>query len=104
MNAFVLGATGFIGGAIARAAVEQGWHVRALRRRPSAVGALDDIARQIDWVQGSIEETERLVEAMASADLVFHAAGYYTTRHARLDEHIESAAQQIQQVLDAFRK
>ncbi|MFZ2520512.1 MAG: NmrA family NAD(P)-binding protein, partial [Anaerolineae bacterium] len=30
----VIGATGFIGGQIARAAAERGWQVRALRRRP----------------------------------------------------------------------
>jgi uncharacterized protein YbjT (DUF2867 family) len=32
----VLGATGFIGGQIARAALARGWQVRGLRRRPAA--------------------------------------------------------------------
>ena len=35
----VLGATGFIGGQIARSATARGWPVRALRRDPKAVGA-----------------------------------------------------------------
>lgn len=104
MKAFVIGATGFIGGAIARAAVERGWEVRALRRRPSAVGALDDIAGQIEWIQGNIEETGRLAEALAGSDMVFHAAGYYTTRHAPLDSHIKNATLQINQVLNAFEQ
>ena len=35
----ILGATGFIGGHIARAAAAQGWQVRGLRRRPGSLRA-----------------------------------------------------------------
>ena len=88
----MIGATGFIGGAIARAAVERGWSTRVLRRRPGAVGALDDIADQIEWVEGAIEDGEALTAAMSGCDLVFHPAGYYPAGYASLDEHIAHAA------------
>jgi dihydroflavonol-4-reductase len=102
----VIGATGFIGGAIARTAVERGWRIRALRRRPAPqrVGALDDVGGQIEWVTGAIEDTDRLVEAMTGCDLVFHPAGYYITRHAALSEHIAHAVTQMRQVLSAFER
>lgn len=100
----MIGATGFIGGAIARAAVERGWSTRVLRRRPGAVGALDDIADQIEWVEGAIEDGEALTAAMSGCDLVFHPAGYYPAHYASLDEHIAHAVAQIRQVLDAFER
>ncbi len=100
----VIGATGFIGGAIARAAVERGWRTRALRRRPGAVGALGDIADKIDWLPGAIEDAEALRAAMVGCDLVFHPAGYYITRHAPLDKHMNAAVTQIRWVLDAFER
>ncbi len=103
-RACVIGATGFIGGAIARAAVERGWSTRVLRRRPGAVGALDDIADQIEWVEGAIEDGEALTAAMSGCDLVFHPAGYYPAHYASLDEHIAHAVAQIRQVLDAFER
>lgn len=71
----VLGATGFIGGQIARAALARGWRVRGLRRRPDAVGAVGDL--EIEWVSGDLADPASLVTAMRGCPLVFHAAGYY---------------------------
>ncbi|MCX7681966.1 MAG: NAD(P)H-binding protein [Anaerolineae bacterium] len=70
----VLGATGFIGGQIARAAVAQGWQVRGVRRQPAAVGAVGDLA--LEWVTGDLNDPASLVTAMRGCPLVFHAAGY----------------------------
>ena len=101
MQVCIIGATGFIGGAIARAAVQRGWQTRALRRRPGAVGALGDIADQIEWVPGSIEDHQSLVAAMRGCDLVFHPAGYYTANYAPMRRHLANARTQIHQVLAA---
>lgn len=98
----VIGATGFIGGAVARAAVSRGWRTRALRRRQSAVGALGDIAERIEWVPGAIEEADSLRMAMTGCDLVFHPAGYYVTRHAPLATHVANAVTQVRRILGAF--
>ncbi len=46
----VIGATGFIGGQIARAAAARGWQVRGLRRRAGAVGAIGDVP--VEWRSG----------------------------------------------------
>ncbi len=102
MRVCIIGATGFIGGAVARAAVARGWQTRALRRRPSAVGALGDVAQRIDWVEGAIEDAGSLRAAMAGCDLVFHTAGYYISQHAPLSQHLDNAKAQIRQVIDVF--
>ena len=48
MKCLVIGATGFIGGAIARAAVESGWQVRTVRRDDRNTGAIGDLADGLD--------------------------------------------------------
>ena len=58
----VLGATGFIGGHIAREAAARGWHVRALRRDPNSVGAIGDVS--VEWVTGNLADRSALGEAM----------------------------------------
>lgn len=73
----VLGATGFIGGQIVRAALARGWEVRGVRRRPDAVGALDDLTDQIEWVQADLTDPASLVAALRGCPLLFHAAAYY---------------------------
>ena len=97
MQICVIGGTGFIGGAIARAGVERGWQVRVLRRRQNAVGALGDLVDSIEWVEGTIENQAKLVGAMRDCDLVFHSAGYYTANYAPLLEHLSNARTQVRQ-------
>ena len=99
MQVCVLGATGFIGGAVARAAVQRGWRVRALRRRPGATGALEELAGEIEWVPGALEDDDALLRAMRGCDAVFHTAGYYPAGYATMQEHLARAAAQAQQVL-----
>ncbi len=84
----VLGATGFIGGQIARAALARGWAVRTVRRRPGAVGALEDMADRVEWIQGDLSDPASLVAAMRECPLVFHAAAYYPQRSPRLRETV----------------
>ena len=74
----VLGATGFIGGQIARVARSKGLKVRAVRRRSGAVGAIGDL--DVDWVSGDLNDIASLVTAMRGCPLVFHAAAYYPQR------------------------
>jgi dihydroflavonol-4-reductase len=76
----VLGASGFIGGQIVRAALAEGLEVRAVRRRPNAAGAIEDL--NVEWMIGDLSDPASLVTAMRGCPVVFHAAGYYP-RHAR---------------------
>jgi dihydroflavonol-4-reductase len=95
----ILGATGFIGGQIARAAVSRGWRVRGLRRRPDATGAIGDL--EIEWVSGDLSDPASLVTAMRGCPLVFHAAGYYPHRARDAWETVRHGVTGMRNVLTA---
>lgn len=103
VRVLVLGASGFIGGHIARAALAQGWQVRGLRRS-AAVGHLTE--PEIEWHTGDLADPASLIPAMQGCDVVFHAAAYYPSprRPRPLQEHLATGAQEIQSVLDACRQ
>jgi len=100
-TALVLGASGFIGGHIARALLEEGWGVRGLRRSPYSVGHLGDL--RIDWLEGDVEEPARLRLAMEGADVLFHAAGYVPPNTYRIPAKVAQAVQRIRGVLQAAK-
>jgi dihydroflavonol-4-reductase len=109
LNTLVLGATGFIGGQIARAALERGWRVRALRRRADAVGAIGDVAGRIEWIQGELPfghsearpAQASLREAMRGCDVVFHAAAPYPRAERDIAGWVSRGVTQIRTVLEA---
>lgn len=98
----VLGATGFIGGQIVRSALARGWHVRALRRDPNAVGAIGDL--QPDWINGNLNDRSALVNAMRGCKVVFHAAAAYPHGTQQIDRQVKAAVDQLQSVLSAARE
>jgi dihydroflavonol-4-reductase len=75
MRAFVTGATGFIGGHVARRLVETGWEVTALARSPERAAGLKELGVTI--VPGDVTEPVTLHGPMAKADAVFHIAAWY---------------------------
>jgi dihydroflavonol-4-reductase len=95
----ILGATGFIGGQIARAALARGWQVRGLRRRPAATGAIGDL--EIEWMSGDLTDPASLVTAMRGCPLVFHAAGYYPHRARNVWETVRHGVTGMRNVLAA---
>ena len=97
----VLGATGFIGGQIVRAALVRGWRVRALRRDPHAVGAIGDL--RPDWISGNLDDPASLRAAMRGCEVVFHAAAAYPHSAKNIDQHVQAAVAQLRTVLDAAR-
>ncbi len=106
MRALVIGATGFIGGAIARAAVERGWQVRGTRRNERNTGAITDLVAHghVKWCYADLSDPESLAEAMAGCEVVFHAAGYYPRSSRYASKQIELARIQMENVLSAFRR
>ena len=58
---FITGATGFLGGAMARELAAQGAHVKALARRPGRDRYLQGISG-IEMVSGDLGDTARLTE------------------------------------------
>ncbi|HEX2906896.1 MAG TPA: NAD-dependent epimerase/dehydratase family protein, partial [Phototrophicaceae bacterium] len=69
----VTGATGFLGGALARRLAADGAHVKALARRPNRDVYIRDIPN-IELVTGDITNADRLTAAAQGCDYVFHVA------------------------------
>lgn len=71
-TALVLGATGGIGGEVARRLVARGWIVRALNRNPAALSDADR-ALGILWVQGDAMSATDVATAAEGASVIVHA-------------------------------
>lgn len=99
----VIGATGFIGGQIVRAALGRGWAVRGVRRRPDALGSLADVAERVEWAQADLTDPASLVVAMQGCPLVFHAAGYYPQRDVEPWEAVRHGVTGMRNLLSAAR-
>lgn len=74
-RAFVTGASGFVGSAVARRLIAAGWQVRALARPTSPRTNLD--LPGLDVVAGDMRDEASVGAAMARADAVFHVAADY---------------------------
>ncbi|MGH2628207.1 MAG: NAD-dependent epimerase/dehydratase family protein [Anaerolineales bacterium] len=98
----ILGATGFIGGHIARLALSEGWQVRGLRRGPGAAGALTGAG--IDWFEGDLDRAQGPASAFEGVDIVFHAAGFYPTGGERSPGATARGVAQTRHVLEACRR
>ncbi|CAJ0792429.1 hypothetical protein LMG7141_02654 [Ralstonia condita] len=75
--ALVLGATGGIGGEVARRLVARGWHVRALQRNPDALAGRDNT---FEWIRGDAMVRDDVVSAAQGVQLIVHAVnppGYH---------------------------
>jgi nucleoside-diphosphate-sugar epimerase len=87
MRYFLTGATGFLGGALARHLAAAGHHVTALVRDPAKAAALSSAgpppasappdAAGIAFVKGDITDKESMRAPMTGVDGVFHCAAWY---------------------------
>ena len=75
MRALVTGATGFVGAAVARALLREGWEVRALARKGSDRRNLRSIAVEI--IEGDLADAVSLQPALAGCEGLFHVAADY---------------------------
>jgi nucleoside-diphosphate-sugar epimerase len=101
MRYLVTGATGFIGGRLARLLMQNGHRVRALVRDPEKAG---DLARLgIELHRGDITVPESLRDPIRGVDGLFHVAGWYEvgTRNAAAAERIN--VEGTRNVLEAMR-
>ena len=79
MRVLVTGATGFLGGHVAEALSARGDHVRALVRKTSNKKHLEKLP-QVELFEGSLEQVDRVVEAVDGVDAVIHCAGIVKAR------------------------
>jgi nucleoside-diphosphate-sugar epimerase len=72
---FLTGATGFVGGALAKQLRSAGHEVIALVRNPNKANDLKAIG--VTVVKGDVTEKESMRETMHSCDGAYHVAGWY---------------------------
>jgi dihydroflavonol-4-reductase len=101
MQVLVLGATGFLGGQIARALVERGYAVRALRRPSSALRALDGLP--VELMTGDLRDRDSLLAAMRGVTAVVHAAGYYPPNSLAPRRALRQAVAGMRAVIECAR-
>ncbi len=75
MKYFVTGATGFLGGVLARQLRSAGYEVHASIRNPQKATELQSLGIQL--FTGDVTDKESMREAMLGVDGVFHVAGWY---------------------------
>jgi dihydroflavonol-4-reductase len=75
MRVFITGATGFVGGHVARAYAAEGAELRLLTRKTSNLAGLEGIAAET--VVGDLRQTEGLRSALAGCDALVHVAADY---------------------------
>ena len=76
MKALVTGASGFVGGAVARALLKRGDHVRVLLR-PGAAANLPPDA-DVEVAHGDLRDAQAVGAAVRGCDAVFHVGALYS--------------------------
>ena len=99
MQCLITGATGFVGSAVVRAALREGWQVRVTRRDASDMRALDGL--EIETVTVDLSNTAALAQAMADCDAVFHVAADYRLWAADPNELYENNVEGTRRICEA---
>ncbi|MGD8642735.1 MAG: NAD-dependent epimerase/dehydratase family protein [Chromatiales bacterium] len=95
------GATGFVGGAIARRLVADGWHVRALVRARSNTERLPRLDA-LERVPGSLEDCDSLRRLVSGADAIVHCAGAVRGRSEQ--DFVRVNVDGVARLIDAARE
>jgi dihydroflavonol-4-reductase len=98
-RALVIGGTGFIGLNLVDALIAHGTEVRVTRRRETAAFLLRK--RRVEKVEASLEEPEKLRQAMDGCDTVFLTGAHYPRYSIDLDASIEIGGAQIRNACEA---
>lgn len=101
IRALVTGASGFIGGAVARRLVERGANVRVLLRAGTRANVPDPGA--VEPAIGDLRDAGAVLAAARSCDAVFHAGGLYSF-YASADELHAINVGGTRNVVDAVRQ
>lgn len=102
MTTLVTGATGFIGGNLARALAAGGEDVRALVRPGANELAIRDTG--VKQVAGDLLDPDSLRQATAGCETVYHCAAVYSFWSRRPDDIYRANVAGTQHLLDAARQ
>jgi nucleoside-diphosphate-sugar epimerase len=72
--ALVIGATGGIGGEVARALLADGWRVTGLTRNPAEAARRACWVGDVEWIAGDAMRDTDVIAAARGASIVFHGA------------------------------
>jgi len=97
--AFVTGATGFVGSAVARVLLAQGLSVRVLARRNSVRTNLEGLP--LDVIEGDLLDPPSLTRGTEGARYVFHVAADYRIWAPRPRELLRTNLEGTRNVMDA---
>jgi dihydroflavonol-4-reductase len=101
MRALVTGATGFVGAAVARVLLQEGWEVRALARKGSDRRNLQSIAAEV--VEGDLADTTSLARALSGCEGLFHVAADYRLGAFDPQQLYKTNVEGTRNILDAAR-
>jgi nucleoside-diphosphate-sugar epimerase len=73
-TALVIGATGGIGGEVARALLAGGWRVKGLARDPAEAAMRAGWVGDVDWVAGDAMRADDVLAAARGVAVIFHGA------------------------------
>jgi dihydroflavonol-4-reductase len=96
----VTGATGFTGGALARRLIAMGYRVRSMTRRPLTAAERDS---GIEWIEGTLTDTDRFDALLDGADHCFHIAAMYRSEGKR-EAFLQANRDSTQALLAAGRR
>jgi dihydroflavonol-4-reductase len=102
MLAFVTGATGFLGGHVARVLADNGADMRLLVRSSSNPRNVEGL--RADRALGDLRDPASLEKAMAGCDVVFHVAADYRLWVRDPNEMYRSNVEGTRAILEAARK
>ncbi|MCZ6763592.1 MAG: SDR family NAD(P)-dependent oxidoreductase, partial [Alphaproteobacteria bacterium] len=85
------GATGFIGRHVLDRLAADGWHVRALTRRPDSLARSSNVTP----VLGSMSDGQALAELVDGADAVVHCAGLIAARNRQAYDAVNVAGTKL---------
>jgi dihydroflavonol-4-reductase len=101
MRALITGATGFVGSAVARALLREGWQVRALVRPNSNRLNLESL--EVETVAGDLSNRSSLEHAVAGCEALFHVAADYRLGARNPQELYRTNVEGTRNVLNASR-
>jgi len=101
MKALVTGATGFVGSAVGRALLQDGWQVRVLVRRGSDRRNLDALA--VELFEGDLADRRSLDGALRGCAALFHVAADYRLGARHPEQLYRTNVDGTRNVLEAAR-
>ena len=102
MRALVTGATGFVGAAVARALLREGWEVRALARKGSDRRNLRGLA--VEVAEGDLADKTSLDRALTRCEALFHVAADYRLGALDPQQLYQTNVEGTRRILEASRQ